>query len=1212
MKSFWLLSTCVSSLFLLSNCETVHVNSRSSSKECSMTERSNCPTLDKAYEKVKGKSNVTLIIESNTTMNKSLEFSDKTAITIKGINSSRLVITCNGNYGMYFENVNNVILSDLVLTSCMFNHSDYYSAVIFKSSADIAFNNFDFFSNSASGLILLNCTGRVALNSTNFVFNGHRMHPCMHKYGALNIESQDVIGHFSLTGCHFLNNINNGSKCNEDYFQVDHWGGSSLGGGMRVIFGGDCNGSKVIIKECNFTGNIAGYGAGLYTQYQDYCEGNDISIDRSTFIHNWATNGGGGLSINLISNNSVHYNRTNSVNVSNTDFVGNKADYGVGVWITSKFSNVPRQGGIHFSHCNWSGNVAKKLSPALDISSYVTKNKERLGHLPVIHFHDINVIDNVVQTGNQLMATHDKDSGVLLVAESKIVFNGVNTFTNNSPSALQAVSGEIALLNDTQMIFNKNSGVNGGAIALYGYSYILLHSNVTMIFSNNTATSFGGGIYHHGIDQHQHLNGFSCFIEYNDDSEKENVKFYFTGNKAKMGKWIYAETFYTCFHKYHKYPLYTNQSIISLFLNIRNISHKKLYNAVTSSASNFSLRSAHHNYVIPGKEYDIGLRAFDEFNQTVTPLLTITVKKKPSIIRIANPFTADGNIIVLALENITANITVTAVGVRTISFTFNITTLICPPGFFLNKNHSCQCGENIQYTEILSCNLTSYTVQMKKSYWAGYIPKSPGKYSSKDLYFAPCMRPLCNSTSSLPSDASALNEYVCGANRKGIMCGMCKTGSCIHFHSNSHICGSKKYHHYGLFFFFLSEIVPITIFYLIVVVFDITFTTGNFVGFLFFSQNYDQLTIKSNDPSLSYLEIPYKLFYGIFNLEYFNIDSLSYCLWKNMKMQDVIAVKYVSLLYSLILVILTIMAIKSGRCNTVLKLRSQFTRKYSYVHGLSAFLAISHIQCTKTSFLILRRVQLQGWDGYNETYYTYYGGVQYGRDNHLIYLVLAIFVLITVSIIPTIILLVHPLVLQILALCNLSEHWIVLNLLRLFQVRKLIPFLDCFQSCYKDRYRFFAGVYYLYRTSLLICFATTNSILELFLYAQVLLLLFLGVNALVNPCKKKSHNRLNALVFFNLCLINMLSVLQQSYSDDINILYFQIPQMIFISLPMSAGIIWFINTLYGYFKSKGYGEVESSLDCDSLLQGRQEDYQSLLDPQSSLFERELNSASHIQ
>jgi len=495
MQTFWLFASILSSFLLSSSCITVHVKSSGTSKACSIKERLLCPTLDAAYEEVKGQRNVTLIIESNTTIQNSLKFINVSEVTIKGINSNRLVIKCNGNYGMYFENVSNVSLSNLSLAGCMFNHTYYLSAVIFNRCTGIKIFNFDFVNNSKSGLTLFNCSGTVNLTSTNFTHNGHRTQFCGRKYGALNINNRDSVGYFYLNSCHFLYNSNKGS-CTKDYPQIDHWGTSRLGGGMRVIFGSNSTGNKVIVSKCNFTGNEAGYGAGIYTQYQDYSEGNYILIDKTILLNNSAKHGGGGLSINLVSYNSVHYNRTNSVHVTSTDFIKNSADYGVGVWITSRFSNVTRKGGIHFSQCNWEGNRGRRLSPALDIGSYVNNNKERRGHLPVVHFWDINVTDNIVHTDGQLLVTHDKDSGVLLVAESKIVFGGVNTFADNSPSALQAVSGVISLLNDTQMIFNNNSAVNGAAIALYGYSHIILHRNVTLIFSNNVATSFGGGIYH--------------------------------------------------------------------------------------------------------------------------------------------------------------------------------------------------------------------------------------------------------------------------------------------------------------------------------------------------------------------------------------------------------------------------------------------------------------------------------------------------------------------------------------------------------------------------------------------------------------------------------------------------------------------------------------------------------------------------------------------
>ena len=57
---------------------------------------------------------------------------------------------------------------------------------------------------------------------------------------------------------------------------------------------------------------------------------------------------------------------------------------------------------------------------------------------------------------------------------------------------------------------------NGGAIALLGSAFLRVNNNTQMMFSGNTATKFGGAIYHSALGQHEHyLFGF-CFIQYVD------------------------------------------------------------------------------------------------------------------------------------------------------------------------------------------------------------------------------------------------------------------------------------------------------------------------------------------------------------------------------------------------------------------------------------------------------------------------------------------------------------------------------------------------------------------------------------------------------------------------------------------------------------------------------------------------------------------------
>ena len=92
------------------------------------------------------------------------------------------------------------------------------------------------------------------------------------------------------------------------------------------------------------------------------------------------------------------------------------------------------------------------------------------------------------------------------------------------------------------------------------------------------------------------------------------------------------------------------------------------------------------------------------------------------------------------------------------------------------------------------------------------------------------------------------------------------------------------------------------------------------------------------------------------------------------------------------------------------------------------------------------------------------------------YAIVAFGFLLFVLVIPPLLLLLYPLIFKILGLCNLSETPTVRVLWRVMPIQ----FLDAFQSSFKDKYCFFAGLYFLYRGTILAFYVTTQTWLEFY------------------------------------------------------------------------------------------------------------------------------------
>ena len=237
--------------------------------------------------------------------------------------------------------------------------------------------------------------------------------------------------------------------------------------------------------------------------------------------------------------------------------------------------------------------------------------------------------------------------------------------------------------------------------------------------------------------------------------------------------------------------------------------------------------------------------------------------------------------------------------------------------------------------------------------------------------------------------------------------------------------------------------------------------------------------------------------------------------------------------------------------------------KSSIIHGISSLLNISYSQCTKASLSILAMVYLQSKPGIKSIQVTYYGGLPYLEGRHLLYAIPAIMVCLTIVTLPPLCLLLYPSLLHLLALCKLSEHAFVNRLSTHLRISHLMPLFDSFQGCYKDKLRFFSGLYFIYRVAILLAF--TYSGLTYYVITLFLVLVMLGTHSIAQPYKQREHNVIDGLIFLNLAIINgIVVVLKLSMTTEFahsiknNTNFITHVQVAFAYLPI---VILFLSTL---------------------------------------------------
>ena len=281
--------------------------------------------------------------------------------------------------------------------------------------------------------------------------------------------------------------------------------------------------------------------------------------------------------------------------------------------------------------------------------------------------------------------------------------------------------------------------------------------------------------------------------------------------------------------------------------------------------------------------------------------------------------------------------------------------------------------------------------------------------------------------------------------------------------------------------------------------------------------------------------------YGVFNLNFFTLNKLSFCLWSTATSLDVLAFKYVTITYSLMLIIVTVAVMKFCNPWVIRKflpcVRTKRSIKTSIIHGLVAFLVICYSQSTKVSLSLLTPGHIH-WIGSTRNHkvsrVVYLNGdVPFMGTEHLRYAIPAIFFTVTFTIIPPFLLIVYPLCYKLFALLRIQETLCIHILCSVVPLEKLKPLFDSFQSCFNDNHRYFAGLYFIYRLSALICYAVTDSLTLFYSLIEVQLILSLILHAVIQPYKKKWHNVIDILLLGLLAVINVMTMYnyQMAYRD---------------------------------------------------------------------------------
>ena len=204
------------------------------------------------------------------------------------------------------------------------------------------------------------------------------------------------------------------------------------------------------------------------------------------------------------------------------------------------------------------------------------------------------------------------------------------------------------------------------------------------------------------------------------------------------------------------------------------------------------------------------------------------------------------------------------------------------------------------------------------------------------------------------------------------------------------------------------------------------------------------------------------------------------------------------------------------------------------IHGISTFLVICYTQCIKVSLSLITPVQLHPEESsvFRPSSRVWLNGeITYFSKNHLAYAFPALFCLCMIGILPPALLLSYPLLNKVMAFFGCENLKLLDLITRKLTFGGLMPLLDCFQGCFKDNYRFFSGLYFLYRWGFL-CFYMSKSFTSYYTGVAGFLVLIIALHSICQPYVKRINNIIDTLLFSDLILINLLSFYNYHKSRD--------------------------------------------------------------------------------
>ena len=435
------------------------------------------------------------------------------------------------------------------------------------------------------------------------------------------------------------------------------------------------------------------------------------------------------------------------------------------------------------------------------------------------------------------------------------------------------------------------------------------------------------------------------------------------------------------------------------------------------------------------------------------------------------------------------------------------------------------------------CFTQSNSSLFKEDYVIGDCPYVPIRNRH---YYQTFLKPL-------PENLSDLDDVMCGPfNRGGVLCSSCRPGYGIAVYSFGYPC-AKCGDSRSLFAFLyvLLELVPITVFYAIVVVFRVRATSPPLAGLVFFSHIILNTTrfrvfiytgLLFSTPKLVRVVWQLVIFLcSIWSLEFFRVWVPPFCISQHLTNVHAILLEYLSAFYPLVLVFVTFVFIElHGRNIRVVvwfwgpfnrffaRFRRSWDIRYSIVNAFSTFLLLSYSKILTVSFRLLYQTSIYDLNSRRISRGLHIDPTvqTFGSPLQSFISIVAISIVIVFSLFPVFLLLLYPtrLFQKVLRLCTCrAKHAVHL-------------FVDTYQGCLKDGsgetrdFRAVSTLYLVLRIGMLCLYLRDTEPIQSGLTFIICCLVFIATAIFILKFQPYKENNINNIEFITFMLLSNIAL----------------------------------------------------------------------------------------